>query len=265
MSVAVGNLEYRLEEAPVLGTGISWTGEELDSALTGRVAEVIFDDEGTFDVLALLEGVPETDFDQTELRRVLETRKSPEDWRVGEAIAETYLVEHLSCTFPWPDGRDERKSGSSLPGADLVGIEQDGDVDRFAFGEVKTSGDASYPPGTMYGRTGLKQQLEDLRDRVEIRDDLVRYLAHRATRASWKTRFIDAYKRYNDEHTDVSLFGVLIRDVPPNHEDLRVRVSALGSSWPTGMRAQLLAVYLPGGRIETLGSKVIESRKITGP
>ena len=38
----------------------------------------------------------------------------------------------------------------------------------------------------MRGRTGLKKQLEDLRDRNAVRDDLVRYLGHRAVAASFR-------------------------------------------------------------------------------
>ncbi len=110
-----------------------------------------------------------TEFAQEHLAEALADPDDIENWRVGEAIAEAYLTEHRNCQFPWPDGRDERKNGSSLPGADLVGIQHDAKGDRFAFGEVKTSGQAKHPPGVMYGRTGLKQQLEDLFDKVEIR------------------------------------------------------------------------------------------------
>ena len=190
MSLATGRVEYTLGAAPVTGCGLSWTMEELDAALEGPVAEVVFDDTGIADLTALLESIPDTDFDPFEVRRILAGRKVPENWRVGEALAEAYLVDHRSCSFPWPDERDERKSGSSLPGADLVGFQRDGETSRFAFGEVKTSSEAKYPPGAMHGRTGLKQQLEDLRDEVSIRDDLVKYLGHRAVNASWKAQFI---------------------------------------------------------------------------
>jgi hypothetical protein len=176
MSLATGRVEYTLGTAPVTGCDLSWTTEELDAALEGSVAEVVFDDTGIAGLTALLEGIPDTEFDPFEIRRILANRKVPENWRVGEALAEAYLVDHRFCNFPWPDERDERKSGSSLPGADLVGFQRDGETARFAFGEVKTSSEAKYPPGAMHGRTGLKQQLEDLRDEVSIRDDLVKYL-----------------------------------------------------------------------------------------
>src|SRR5438105_42178 len=85
---------------------------------------------------------------------------------------------------------------------------------RFAFGEVKTSSEAAYPPGACYGATGLKQQLEDLRDNSVIRDDLVRYLGHRAaTGPTWKNQFLDAAGSYFANKSDVRVFGVMIRDV----------------------------------------------------
>jgi hypothetical protein len=172
-----------------------------------------------------------------------------------------YLVNNKKCVFPWPDGRDERKSGSSLPGADLVGFHNDGTNDRFAFGEVKTSSANEYPPGTMHGRTGLKQQMEDLRNKPNIRKDLVKYLAHRATDANWKDNFKHAASRYIKDTNDVRVFGLMIRDVAPHEDDLRVRVNKLGNGCPQNMEMELLAIYLPQGTISTLSEKVVTSRK----
>ncbi len=180
---------------------------------------------------------------------------------MGEAIAETYLTDRRSCSFPWPDGRDERKSGSSLPGADLVGFGVDDDGDCLAFGEVKTSSEQSYPPGAMYGRTGLKQQLEDLRDKETIRDDLVKYLGHRAGSAPWRARFEQAASRYLRNTSDIQLYGCLVRDVEPHQDDLRVRVGKLAVACPEGMRIELLALYLPQeSRLDGIGKEMVSRR-----
>lgn len=133
------------------GYGIVWTNEELQDALEKPVAKVVFDDDGRANLRALLDSVSNTEFDASEVKRILDNICEPENWRIGEALAESYLVYHRVCTFPWPDGRDERKSGSSLPGADLVGFQLKGEMDRFVFGEVKTSEECNYPPGAMYG------------------------------------------------------------------------------------------------------------------
>ena len=218
------------------------------------VAAVLFDDEGKADIQQILGAVADTEFAQEGLRRILEPPSTVEDWRVGEAIAETYLTDHRSCHFPWPDGRDERKSGSSLPGADLVGLTSDTQGGRMAFGEVKTSSDQNHPPSTMYGLTGLKQQLEDLRDDESIRDGLVTYLAHRAHGASWQEGFKTAAARYLVDPADFQLFGFLVRDVEPHEDDLKARVAALGDDCPDPTDIELLALYLPDGSIEAIGA-----------
>lgn len=260
MTVAHGEAVYSLGDPPWTGLGLMWSGEELDAALDGPVAAVLFDDEGKADIEEILRGVGETAFEQDGLRRALADPARIEDWRVGEAIAETWLTDHRDCRFPWPDGRDERKSGSSLPGADLVGLHADAQGDCLAFGEVKTSSDVRQPPGAMYGRTGLKQQLEDLRDSTSIRDDLFKYLGHRAKGADWMERFRRAAKRYLANNSDVRLFGFLVRDISPHENDVRVRVERLGQGCPNSTRIELLALYLPVGRLKGIGAVAVAAR-----
>ncbi len=260
MTVALGEECYSLGTPPCKGGGRTWTEGEFDEAISGLVSTLVFDDEGKADIEQLLAGLAETEFAQEQLEKALADPDDIEGWRVGEAIAEAYLTEHRDCLFPWPDGRDERKSGSSLPGADLVGIQHDAKGDRFVFGEVKTSGEAKHPPGAVYGRTGLKQQLEDLRDKVEIRRDLFKYLAHRAKNSPWLDRFKAATKRYLKNTSDVQLFGVLVRDVDPHEDDVRVRVEKLGDNCPAGTEVELLALYLPAGVINNLASKALATR-----
>ncbi len=112
----------------------------------------------------------------------------------------------------------------------------------------------------MYGRTGLKKQLEDLRDSEPIRDDLFRYLAHRV-KASWRPRFEAASKRYLENSSDVQLYGVLVRDVPPHADDLRVRVHDLAKNCPEGTGIELMALYLPKGSIGGIGKNAVAKRK----
>lgn len=260
MTIAAGTINYQLGTAPVTGCGFSYSADELDTALSGSVAGVVYDDSGKADIEALLAGLAETDFEKSEVERILSDTKPPEDWRVGETLAETYLVDQKDCFFPWPDGRDERKSGSSLPGADLVGFQSNGADDFFAFCEVKTSTENKHPPGAMHGRTGLKQQLEDLKDDVKIKDDLVLYLGHRATTASWKSRYQCAAKNYIQSKTKVRVFGFLVRDVEPNQDDLRIRVTKLAKDQHADMVIELLALYLPQDSIGQLSNKVVSSR-----
>ena len=261
MTISAGKIIYELGEPPCSGIGLRWSDEELDVALEGRVAAVLFDDEGNAKIAEILAGSVETDFALEGLRRVLKHPDQVEGWRVGEAIAETYLTDHRSCSFPWPDGRDERKRGSSLPGADLVGFGVDDNGDCLAFGEVKTSSESKHPPGTMHGRTGLKQQLEDLRNDETIRDDLVKYLGHRAGSAPWQNRFEQAARRYIQNSSDVQLFGFLVRDVEPHSNDLRVRVHDLGVTCPEETQIELFALYLPEESLGEIGKEMVSRRK----
>ena len=249
----------------VPGGGWRWTGDELDAAIDGPVAAVLFDDEGKANIEKILAGLPETNFEHEGLRRVFDDPVKVEDWRVGEAIAEVYLSEHRSCHFPWSDGRDERKSGSSLPGADLVGLGADAEGDCLAFGEVKTSRDGRHPPGVMHGQMGLRQQLEDLRDKESIRDGLFRYLSHRAREAPWRDRFKNAVRRYLRDKSDVKLYGFLVRDVEPDRDDLRMCVSVLGTDRPTRTRIELVALYLPQDSLDGFAAVVVARRKGARP
>ena len=260
MKVAAGNVIYRIGGSVSSGAGLKWSEQEFDIAMDGRVSAVLFDDEGKANIKGILTVLADTDFLQDELKRTLKDPDEIEDWRVGEAIAETYLTDHRSCSFPWPDGRDERKSGSSLPGADLVGFGSDQNGPCLAFGEVKTSSDPDHPPGVMYGRTGLKQQLEDLRDSQAGRDTLFGYLGHRAVNAPWRARFECAAIRYLRNSCDIQLYGFLVRDVEPHQNDLRTRVSGLATGCPQGTRIELLALYLPRKNLGGIGAEMVARR-----
>lgn len=153
VAVDTGNVVYNLGRPPCSGVGLAWSDEELNTALDGRVASVLFDDEGKNNIGNIFAGLAETGFVQDGLQRLLANPDQVENWRVGEAIAEAYLTDHRSCYFPWPDGRNRKKRGASLPGADLVGFGADDGGDCFTFGEVKTSSEQAYPPGIIYGPT----------------------------------------------------------------------------------------------------------------
>jgi hypothetical protein len=258
-----GATVYSLGAAPVAGIGLLFTQPERDASIKGPVASVAYDDIGNEALSELLRALPETGFASDNVKATLNQTTTLEGWRIGEAFAECYLVEHRSCTFPWPDGRDARKRTASLPGADLVGFTVDSTgACRFAFGEVKTSSERKYPPGVCHGSTGLKQQLEDLRDKEDHRDDLVLYLGHRAAMgATWSDQFKAAASRYFQDKCDLRVYGVLVRDVPPNSDDLRVRVKSLGTGCPATMSIELMALYLPDPSIADLGALAAESRK----
>lgn len=259
MVIAVGAEQYDVGCQPVSARGLSYTTEDLESALSGPVAEIMMDEVGLKQVEDLLVGVAETEFQSDRVRAMLAQDRVPEDWRVGEALAEVYLTCHRDCEFPWPTSRDQKDPNSSMPGTDLVGFqrtESAANSHRFAFGEVKTSDQELWPPSVMYGRHGLKQQLEDLRNLEKVRGALVLYLAHHAVNASWQGKFREATSRFLADSTDVSLFGIMIRDVEPKATDLQARAKSLAKDCPTMMGIELLAIYLPRKVIHGIGQRV---------
>ena len=247
---------YKVGIQPCTGTGVQWTATDLDTAMADSVVGVLRDEAGAAIVGDILGPLAETEFSTDQIEKAANQSPSP-SWRIGEAIAEAYLTDWRNCVFPWPMSRDERRSRVSLPGADLVGLTRGNTGERFVFGEVKTSSQVRYPPGVMYGTSGLRQQLEELRNSVSLRDILVRYLALRSEHEPWRSRFLAAVERYLADRSDVLLYGVLIRDVPPNSLDLRGSVSSLANGCPSTMQVELLGIYLPKGRIDRLPQDVV--------
>lgn len=264
MTVPVGRVEYTSGTPPCAGVGLAWSRDDVDGAVHSRLTAILMDRRGGAEIDALLAGLVETEFTSDGLRGILsspdgvEARTSlharhaseeVEEWRVGEALAVAYLEDHRRCNFPWPASRDMRNRKSSLPGADLVGFATDGEGRCFAFGEVKMSSEHKYPPRVMSGGDGLMRQLCTLRDERSARDDLVRYLGYRAVSASWSSDFKEAGGRYLDDSTDVAVFGMLIRDAPPDAKDLNRATAKLASGNPSRIQIELLAIYVPAGSL----------------
>lgn len=258
MAVALGTEAYNVDHLRVVARGISHSASQRDTALDSDVRALVRDDAGARKAASLIASLNLTGFQANNLMGVLDGGSPPKDWEVGEAYGEAYLVAHKRCHFPWSDRWDERKDKSSLPGADLIGLQETGGSAslsfRFVFGEVKTSSDTKCPPGVMYGQEGLKRQIEDLRDQYEIRNTLVRYLTMRGQGADWEHGLQMALVRFLTESRDVAIFGVLIRDVTPDRRDLQAQSRNIAEKHPASMHIELLAIYLPWGSISTLGT-----------
>jgi hypothetical protein len=262
VSIPVATDCYNVDHATVIARGVSYTDKQLDSLIAGPVKEILRDTAGKFELDSLLASIATTDFEQQGVKELLGDSVSQEDWLVGEALAEAYVVYEGKCTFPWPSSRDLKNPAGSPPGADLTGFQELDCAElpyRFAFGEVKTSDEEKWPPQVMYGRsTGLKKQLEDLRNSRPTKHALVRYLGFHALNASWFDMFKSAVKRYLQSGTeDIAIFGVMVRDVEPKELDLAHRAVAMADDCPATTSIRLYALYLPLKSIKTLASKVL--------
>ena len=224
-------------------------GEELSSFLQSQVRSRLDDQEETESLHRQLRGLDLTTMGKEGLEEVL-TAQTTENrlWAAGEALAEAYLVETESIIFPWNMERDKRNPSSSLPGADLIGFVSEGTGYRFALGEVKTSSEQVCPSGVMYGRSGLVHQIGSLADddSMTIVYQLIRWL-HSRTKGS---KFEQAFKcsstsYFNSGRKSIVLFGILIRDTPPNKRDISIRGNKLRQKCTQPTRCKLIALYLP--------------------
>ena len=257
--IAYGKECYHEKNGAIHGYGRKWSEDDLSSALYNEVASLVYDDAGNEHIQSILEKVVTTDFDKTELEKVLAISDSIKDWQVGEAIAECYLTQHCNCLFPWPDGRDVRRPKSSLPGADLVGyISKQGET-RFVFGEVKTSAEAKWPPQVCRGKKDcLVNQVKDLCLEENIKNQIFIYLGSRA--GTLDKQFMDAAKHYINDKTNVHIIGFLVRDVEPNADDLKKPLQDISGICPSKTKTEFLALYLPNDKINTLAKTVVNAR-----
>ena len=253
-----GQEAYNTDAAPVVARGLTYTDQQLDEMLQGPVKEILQDTTGTDELRELLSSVVSTDFEQKGLEELLTDNTVPDNWRVGEAIAEGFVTDHGDCIFPWPTGRDLKNPNASPAGCDLTGFRPTGDGDlpyRFAFGEVKTSEQDKSPPDVM---NSLGGQLKGLRDNREVKNALCRYLGHHAPKTDWEPMYKSAAERYLQSNTeDISIYGVLVRDVEVSADDLVGRATALAKSCPAQTSIELYALYLPQQAISSLSISAV--------
>ncbi len=233
---------------------VSWEGkraldsEELIEFLQGPVASRLNDEEGEQAFTEHLYSLSLTGMGQKTLEEILETKGSEmRNWAVGEALAEAVLERDYNVIFPWNMVRDKRNPNASLPGADIVGFQKQGNSFRLALGEVKSSSESKSPPQVMYNsKSGMVHQLEKLTEHNEIIDQLMKWLLHRVKKTEYELAFNIACVRYFDSGLrDLVLFGVLVRDQKPRESDLKIQGSQLASSLEEPTHCHLIALYLP--------------------
>lgn len=257
MPMTVPLLSYDASTPPVIAHGLSCDNEQLRAMLQGPVKEILQDTVGNDELHELLGSIVSTDFEQEGLSELLADDTIPDNWRVGEAIAEAFVTDKGSCVFPWPTGRDLKNPNASPAGCDLTGFQPVNDEElpyRFAFGEVKTSEHNQSPPSVM---TSLGGQLKGLRDNRQVKAALCRYLGHHAARANWEPMYQSAAKRYLCSDTaDVAVYGVLVRDVAPDALDISSCARALATDCPVQTDIEIYALYLPLNAIGSLSDCV---------
>jgi hypothetical protein len=261
----VGQISFQINDKNLSVVGLKLAHDDLVIVVQTYASPILFDTAGLVDIRQVLNEVVETDFERSNLEIALSEARRPHSWEVGEAIAECCATHHTRCIFPWPLRRDQRNPFANQPGSDLVGFQETDDVDRphrFAFGEVKTSRQQKFPPGVIYGRNGLTQQLKRLCNVPARKYQLMKYLAFRAKGSIWWPAYTSASRRLlaRAEADDVALFGILIRDVVPDERDFASVASELKSRCPAETHVALRGIYLPEAAIPGLAKLAIEDR-----
>jgi len=194
-----------------------------------------------------LRAVAATEMAVSTLEQVLlSSRSEREPWEIGEALAECLLEEGAGVRWPWNMERDKRTPKASLLGADLIGfVETDGGM-LLLVGEVKTSSDASNPPGVMTGRSGMVHQLDTLATDLEIQSCLLRWLHHRCLGTSLWPVYQEAASKYlSSGGKALVLWGMLMRDTEPHRLDLQNRAEVLSAVVTDPTLVELNAWYFP--------------------
>lgn len=249
MAVSKGTREYSIESESIVAFGVSHTDAEMKEILCDDVYDKLFDINEHSEIAI---GLEDTGFKQAVIMEKLFPITSKEDWEIGEAYAQVYAENNLNSSIPWGISRDIKKPGSSLPGADIIGLHRDDSGTCFLFGEIKTSSQDKYPPNVMYGDHGLKKQLEDLCEDEEITKSLVRYLAYRLKESALWDGYKEAFMHYlESDGSKVHILGVLVRDVKPNEEDLSARTKKLEKFVVNGRTIELVGIYVPLNSIPT--------------
>jgi len=232
---------------------VSWQGNSAQDSdvfntfLQERVAARLNDTEGNAVFTEHLNGLSLTGMGQDALKSIL-AAEVPEtrNWAAGEALAEAVLEHAHDVVLPWNTERDKRNPFASLPGADIVGFQCDGNSHRLALGEVKCSSEATSPPKVMSGRSGMTHQLDTLAGNLATICQLLKWLLPRIKRTRYEEIFNAALTRYlNSGNRDLALFGVLIRDQQARETDLQARGQYLATRLQTPTCCRLLALYVP--------------------
>lgn len=237
---------------PASSSALRWRGlhmldaDEFELYLRGPVKARVGDEAFAAEFKHDLSALATTDMASATLTSLLASAPAPLDWEVGEALSECLLADEFGAEWPWNENRDRKTPRASLPGADIVGFLDDQEGPVLLFGEVKTSSDAGAPPGVMNGRSGLAHQIDTLATRTDIHNALLMWLAARCKGGPLWPKFEAATKRYlQSGGNDMALVGVLLRDTPPDIDDLRTRgekLIAAGTSMPS---IRLDAWYAP--------------------
>lgn len=236
--------EYALAIANNLSyEGLSFLEGKFEEYLCVRVRDRFKDTEWSTNLANA--AIELSGFSDGNFKEIFSNREIASNWRIGEIIAECILEDKYDARFHYNDSRDAKNTRGNTTGADLVGFCDVDDNTYFLFGEVKTSSDEKTPPQVLYTKTGMIEQLEDLKRNRDKRHDLVKWIFGKAKNMDGS--FLEDCKKaillYVKNDENVQLIGVLVRDTNPNKRDLDSRAKTLHNNLSDQMRVKLISIY----------------------
>ena len=216
-------------------------GEGFAEYMQSRVGPWHRDDAGAR-ILSDVSGVEQGGFNQD----ILRVHVRAVSWKLGESLAECFLVDYRGVSIPYNKIRDALNPAASPAGIDIVGITED---NMFAMGETKTTSDMQHPPRVIYGRSGLIAQLLDISSNRQVRDSAIRWLGLKLQSpdtirhyGAWRA----ALRRYNESDGNTfKMFGMLVRDTTPDALDVKKVHDDVTVSIPASAALEILALYVP--------------------
>lgn len=238
------------------------TAAQLASGeIGGKIRSTLLDTRGTLAIVDALATLSGTEFSDVELRRILTPPGPFEDWRVGEAAAEAYLMDESACTFPWRQRRDQKNPKASPAGVDLVGFVKEGDTVSFAFAEVKTPLVSATLKSAMSGSSGLISQLKRVLNDLGLRSSLITYLGHRAVNAPWLPDFQAALARFFRSPHRILVSGVVVRESNQDGGAIETGLAAIEKHRNPETRLELHRLIFPLGSLAGIG----QAASVGGP
>jgi hypothetical protein len=189
-------------------SGYSATENDSRSYFSNHLSSKLAEADSGEQLRTHLSELETTGFDTSILITQIESAPQVRDWEVGEAFAETVLEDEHEAMFPWETGWDKRKRKASLPGPDIVGL-QNKTSPRFIFGQVKSTSEQRVPPQVVNsGKDCLKEQMYFLCHSMAERIQLIQWLLPRVKGTDWESPFNEALGKY--AQNDYYLVGVLV-------------------------------------------------------
>lgn len=201
-------IEYSKIQENIQVKGFSVSEKDCRSYFSDHVSSKIIESDSAEHLRTHLAELETTGFDTSTL--LTQTRSAPQvkDWEVGEAFAETVLEDEHEAMFPWETGWDKRTFKASLPGADIIGL-QNKTNPRFIFGQVKSSSETRIPPQVVSSSNdSLKNQMYCLCHSTAERIQLIQWLLLRVKETDWERAFNEAIENY--AQNNYYLVGVLV-------------------------------------------------------